>query len=319
MRIIEKYLLADTVSAESHRRLRTLILDAIQQVIGTFPGPATIPEPVNVKYLKTETLAKVIRYKIHYQAYDGDWVPAYLLMPRNQKNDLPCVLALHGTGGDRGRTAGIGGPYPRYCLELAEQGYVAIAPDYITMGEHSGDPIQMGYRSGTIKGILDHMRAVDLMHQLPGTHKSRTGVIGTSLGGHNALFLSAFDPRITAVATNCGFDSFYDYKGGNLTAWCQNCYMPAVCEDYGADPERLPFDFPDVLAAIAPRPIFISAPLYDHNFKVDSVRKCVSMLEPLYQKLNAYDNLWTHYPPNGHDFPPEERKLAYRFLDRYLK
>ena len=73
------------------------------------------------------------------------------------------MLCLHGTSGPRGRTAGLGADYPRYTLELAERGYVTIAPDYVLLGENQTDPASLGYASGTMKGIWDHMRAVDLL------------------------------------------------------------------------------------------------------------------------------------------------------------
>ncbi|MCI0628937.1 MAG: hypothetical protein L0387_46040, partial [Acidobacteria bacterium] len=40
------------------------------------------------------------------------------------------------------------------------------------------------------------------------------------------------------------------------------------------NPDKMPFDFPEVLAAIAPRAVYVSAPLGDSNFEVSGVRKC---------------------------------------------
>jgi dienelactone hydrolase len=147
----------------------------------------------------------------------------------------------------------------------------------------------------------------------------RIGCCGLSLGGHNALFLGAFDPRIKAVVTSSGFDSFADYKGGNLSGWCQKCYMPRIESVYGKDPRRLPFDFPEVLAAIAPRPVYVHAPLSDTNFKVESVRRCVEAACAVYRLLGAAEQLVAVYPPGGHGFPAEVRQEAYRFLDKVLK
>ncbi len=36
----------------------------------------------------------------------------------------------------------------------------------------------------------------------------RIGVIGHSLGGHNAIFTATFDERLKAVVTSCGFTGF---------------------------------------------------------------------------------------------------------------
>ena len=50
-----------------------------------------------------------------------------------------------------------------------------------------------------------------------GISGKRIGVIGHSLGGHNSLFVAAFDPRLRAVVSSCGFNAFPKYKNGDLT------------------------------------------------------------------------------------------------------
>jgi len=56
----------------------------------------------------------------------------------------------------------------------------------------------------------------------------------------------------------------------------------------------MPFDFPELLAALAPRALFVNAPLHDSNFDVDGVRECVA----------AYHgkHLEAVYPDAEHDF-----------------
>ena len=165
----------------------------MQLVMG--PLPASDQDvPLGVQVLGIETLSKVTRKKITYAAGKGDRVPAYLLIPRGLQDRAPAVLCLHGTSGGRGRTAGLGKDYPRYTLELAERGYVTVAPDYPLLAENQTDPYLLGYLSGTMKGIWDHIRAVDLLESLPEVDSQRIGCIGFSLGGHNALFVGAFDP-----------------------------------------------------------------------------------------------------------------------------
>jgi dienelactone hydrolase len=231
---------------------------------------------------------------------------------------VPAVLCLHGTGGSQGRTAGLGPDYPRYTLELAERGYVTIAPDYTLLGENRTDPASLGYESGTMKGIWNHIRAIDLLESLPEVDSERIGVCGLSLGGHNALFVAAFDPRIKVVVTSSGFDSFTDYMRGDLTGWCQTRYMPRIATVYGKDPQKLPFDFPEVLAAIAPRYLYIHAPLEDDNFRVESVKRCVAAASEVYRLLGAEDRIVAVYPPGGHGFPPDAREAAYAFIDQVL-
>src|SRR5262249_1808945 len=171
----------------------------------------------------------------------------------------------------------------------------------------------------TMKGIWNHIRAVDLLASLPEVDRERIGCIGHSLGGHNTLFVSAFEPRIKVAVTSCGFDSFLDYMGGDITGWTgARSYMPKIITDFGKDPHRMPFDFPEVLAAIAPRPAFINAPLHDSNFRVESVKKCVAAAASVYRLFGSESNLVASYPDSEHDFPAEVRQAAYDFIDKAL-
>jgi hypothetical protein len=151
---------------EAWQQRRQHILANMQLVMGPLPERGR-EVPLDVQVLQTENLPKVTRQKILYTAGAGDRVPAYLLIPQALQGRAPAILCLHGTSGPRGRTAGLGADYPRYTLELAERGYVTIAPDYTLLGENQTDPASLGYVSGTMKGIWDHIRAVDLLQSLP--------------------------------------------------------------------------------------------------------------------------------------------------------
>ena len=81
----------------------------------------------------------------------------------------------------------------------------------------------------------------------------------------------------------------------------------------------MPFDFTGILGAIAPRALFINAPLKDSNFEVSGVYDCVNAARPVYKLLKATDMLIMINPDAQHDFPPEVREAAYKFLDKELK
>lgn len=297
---------------------REQIMQNMQLVMGRLPSRDPAVE-LDVRIVETEILQKVTRKKITYLAGKEDRIPAYLLIPNGIEHPMPAMVCLHGTSGPRGRTAGVGADYPRYTLELAERGYVTIAPDYTLLGDNQTDPESLGYSSGTMKGIWSHMRAVDLLESLPEVDNQRIGCCGVSLGGHNSLFLAAFDSRMKVVVCSSGFDSFADYMNGNLTGWCQKRYMPTIANVYGKDASRLPFDFPEVLAAIAPRPLYIHAPQEDSNFKVESARRCVDAASTVYRLLGAAKELVAVYPPGPHGYPIDERKKSYEFIDDVLK
>jgi hypothetical protein len=101
--------------------------------------------------------------------------------------------------------------------------------------------------------------------------------------------------------------------------WASQRYMPLIATKYGDQPDRMPFDFTEVLGALAPRPVFINETLADDNFDLSGVKDCVRAATPVYQLFGAADHLVAIYPEGGHSFAPASRQAAYAFLDTWLK
>lgn len=307
-------------TAADWKERRAHILANMQLVMGENPdgGRRVAPDVEVVEWLE---LTHYVRKRITFAAEPGDRVPAFLLIPHSLKGKTPGMVCLHQTiviG--KGEPAGLGGsPNLHYAHELAERGYVCLAPDYPRFGDYDVDAYKLGYVSATMKGIWNHSRAVDLLQSLPEVDGKRIGVIGHSLGGHNSLFVAAFDERIKVAVTSCGFNSFLKYYGGELTGWSSVSYMPRIAELYGKDPLKMPFDFTEILAAIAPRAVFVNAPLHDGNFEVSGVYDCINAAKPVYDLFHASNNLVAMHPDCGHDFPSEVRERAYAFIDRNLQ
>jgi len=307
-------------TAVDWQRRRTHILAAMQEVMGPLPDPAR-KVPLRMEVLEETKTPRYRRLKIAYDVEKDDRLFAYLFLPVGRTGKGPAVLCLHPTERKLGKgvPAGLGPKEDRhYAVHLAERGYVTLAPDYVNSGDYHIDPYARGYASATMKGIWNHRRSVDLLESLPEVDPERIGVIGHSLGGHNSMFVAVFDPRLKCVVSNCGFCSFPRYYKGNLAGWSHDGYMPRIRSIYELKPEKVPFDFTEVVAALAPRPFLASAPVRDHNFDVDGVKECIAAARPVYELLGAADRLAANYPDCAHDFPEDVRKVAYEFLDRWL-
>lgn len=302
------------------QRRRAQVLLAMQEVMGPLPDESR-RVPLDVQTVDEVREARVIRRHITFAVEGTDRVPAYLFLPVGVTGRVPAVLCLHQTTSiGKSEPAGLGGlENLHYARELAERGLVTLAPDYPNFGEYRCDPYAMGYDSTTMKAIWNHRRALDLLQALPEVDGERLGCIGHSLGGHNTLFLSAFDERVKVAVTSCGFNAFAKYKGGDLTGWSHRGYMPRIASQYGSSAARMPFDFTEVLGAIAPRAVFINAPVGDSNFEVSGVQDCVRAAAPVYALLEAKDRIAAVHPDCGHDFPPETRRQAYAFIERMLR
>jgi hypothetical protein len=95
--------------------------------------------------------------------------------------------------------------------------------------------------------------------------------------------------------------------------------MPRVSSVYANDPKKMPFEWTEALAALAPRPVFVNAPLKDENFVISGVKDCIAAALPVYELLGAREKLVVVSPDTDHSFPPAVRRQAYEFLDRNLK
>lgn len=309
-------------TAAGWARRRQHILAHMQRVMGQLPDPS-LRVPLDVKLLEETKTEHYVRKKLTFTPEPGDRVPAYLLLPHNLKGKAPAMLCLHQTTRiGKGEPAGLGGrPTLHYAHELANRGYVCLVPDYPSFGDYEYDFAQprKSYISGSMKAIWNNQRAVDLLVSLREVDKRRIGCIGHSLGGHNTLFTSVFELRIRAVVTSCGFTAFHDYYGGKLQGWTSDRYMPRIRTVYANDPDRVPFDFYEIIGALAPRAVFVNAPLDDSNFDVGGVRKVIASASPVYKLLGAEKRLRVEYPDSQHDFPNAIRAEVYEWLDRELK
>jgi dienelactone hydrolase len=310
---------------EQWRARRREILDGFEEVAGSLDWPdANLPlEP---KVLSEERLdGGVVRRKIAYHAAESDSrtkpVSAYLLLPAMKPGEKrPAVIVFHSTQpAGKAQPAGLADDADKHiALHLARRGYVTIAPDYPSFGEHEYDFKRGGYKSGVMKAVADNIRAIELLCEQPEVDPERIGAIGHSLGGHTAIFTALYEPRIKVVVSNCGFTRFHRYYGGNLTGWTSDRYFPRIATEYAKDPDKVPFDFPGLMAALAPRPFLASSPLHDDNFDVTGVRETIAAAKPVYELLGAGNKLRANYPDCDHSFPPEVRKVAYEFLDEQL-
>ncbi len=295
-------------------------------IMGTLPSRENLAVP-SLTYLDTVKENGFNRYRIRFDSDDTNEVTAYLYVPE-KSSSRPAMLVLHSTG-DLGKKIVDGqGPLENRGIarELAERGYVVIAPDYPSFGEQMDhDFSKDGFPSGTLLGVWNHMRCVDVLSQMKEVDPDRIGVIGHSLGGHNALFTAVHDERIQAVVSSCGWTPFDYYDigeagteryGGRLGPWAQDRYMPAIKKLL--PDAQLPFDFTDIIASIAPRPVFTNAPVQDSNFAVEGVKAAIAEIHPVYSWLGFPAHLIVRYPDTGHDFPPAIRKEAYAFLDEFF-
>ena len=305
------------------------IIAGMQAVMGRLPGPEKRC-PLDMRVEEEVDCGSYVRRAITYCSEPGSRVPAYLLIPkkllRGKGGRAPAVLCLHGTDNavGNGSVVGLGSkPNRQYASELAERGYVTLAPNYPLLAKYQPDIRALGWESGTLKAVWDNIRGLDLFDSLAFVTPGAYGAIGHSLGGHNAVYTAVFDERIKVVVTSCGLDSYLDYYGGDEkvwlpeTGWAQTRYMPKLA-GYRGRLKEIPFDFHEVIGALAPRHVLIIAPIKDENFRADSVDRIVASARSIFGLYGRKDRLRVEHPDCGHDFPKEMRDKSYAWNDAVL-
>lgn len=316
---------------KAHEGYRKTILKSMEKVMGKLPSRVQI-RPYDINIVDSLDEESFTRYNILFTVAKNEILPLYLYVPHHSDENmkLPAMLVLHETD-NLGRKAVDGQankPNRAHARELAERGYVVIAPDFPSFGETADYNFETDrYESGTMKGIFNHMRCIDLLQSKSYVDPERIGVIGHSLGGHNSIFVAAFDSRIKVTVSSCGWTQFEYYSigeaaekkyGGRLGPWAQTRYMPFMKSKFNLDDQRIPFNFDKAIAAIAPRAFFSVSPVRDSNFDYKGVEAGIALVSPVYRSLGASDKLQVRYPDAGHDFPVESRKEAYEFIDKIL-
>ena len=307
---------------------RADIVHGMEAVMGRLPG-AEKRCPLDVRIEEEIDGGRYIRRLLTYASEPGSRVPAYLLVPKDVlagNRKARAVLCLHGTDNvvGHGVVVGLGNRSNRqYASELADRGYVVLAPNYPLLARYQPDLKKLGWESGTLKAVWDNIRGLDLLESLPFVEGGAFGAMGHSLGGHNAVFTGVFDKRLKVIVSSCGLDSFLDYYGGRADnwqperGWCQTRYMPRL-SDYRGRLADIPFDFHELVGALAPRHVLIIAPKKDTNFRADSVDRITASAREVYKLYTCPERLRVEHPDGGHDFPPNMREAGYQWIDAAL-
>lgn len=322
--------------------------DEIKTRLNVFLGdPPSSKPPLAEKTTEESSHDGYTLRKLIFQSEPGEFVPSYLLIPKDLRGKAPVVICPHQTtqAGKKEPAGLAGNPQLQTALHLVKRGFVTFTYDAICFGErhnaasgHYGDaiPFYRRYPRWSLLGkmIWDLGRALDYLATLEFIDSSRIGSIGHSHGGITTLFSMAYDDRIKAGASNCGFDTFR--IDGNVWRWSHATALlprlgfyvgsPHINMDfYRAVPDseviQTPFDMHELLALIAPRALFLSTSDEDFVFPNAgwSARRALARLEPVYSLLNSAGNIESHFFNGGHSFPGEVSNLAYEWLDRWLK
>ncbi|MDM8005278.1 MAG: dienelactone hydrolase family protein [Phycisphaerae bacterium] len=317
----------DGIKAWEAKRAR--IADALARIIGEPTGLTVLPPEAQQD--REQTLDDHVRRHIRIRTEADDWIPAYLLLPKDMPSmRLPTMICLHQTvpqGKDE--PCGIKGSSDlSFALQLVRRGYVCIAPDVIGFGERipaGAQPYANSldfYRrhpkwSFVGKMNWDIARIIDWLETLPFVDPLQIGCIGHSHGAYGSLYAAAFEPRISLVIASCGFTTLR--SDPKPDRWSHLTALIPQLGTYLPDVASIPFDWHEICALVAPRPLYVWYTTRDDIFpntdNLDAMFKDVRSVYGLYGAAN--DLAWS-FQDSGHEFPGPAREAAYTWLEQRL-
>jgi len=346
-------LTAELKSQQDNIRAKWLAL------LGAFPErrPVFAPEIGPVEHLEHYDRCKVVLAAD--ASYSDDLIRAWLLIPRGLTGQAPAMLCLHPTTFGCGKDIVVNNldvhtmpenmkAQPQeffsaraYAHELAQRGYIVLAPDLYADGERIEpghrpyEPIDFYCRypewSVVGKAIWDNRLAIDFLCSLDNVDKNNIGVIGHSLGGHSSIFVAGFDDRIKAAVSNGGCTVFRKY----MEHWSRlplppemvkekppvYCYIPGFRNYLGNAAIPNPVNFADLMSLLCPRSLLYAGATSNsgHEGGLEVMQETWDGVFNFYQQANVADNVHYHIYPGNHGFPDRARAFVYNWLDSRLK
>ena len=207
---------------------------------------------------------------------------------------------------------------------LWKKGFAVFAFDQLGHGTrvHEARDFYKRYPRWSMMGnmIEDTRAAIEALSALEEIDSSQIYLMGYALGGRVGLLTAAFDDRIKGLVSVCGFDPLRlqtSDKGTEGISHYSHLHglLPRLGFFAGHE-DRVPFDFDEVLALVAPKPVLLVAPELDRYARVADVRREVEAPRKVYDLLGHPEALQFETPMDVNRFPRRLQERAFEWLAR---
>jgi pimeloyl-ACP methyl ester carboxylesterase len=248
----------------------------------------------------------------------------YLTWPAGEKGRLPTVVYCHAYLDQRGYDWAQGYGWGTSVGErLAQKGFLTVEFDQFGYGTRNHDCgieffNKTPHQSAMAVMVQDARRIIDVLSEIEMADQERIMVTGYSLGGAVALHVAALDERVKAAVSVCGFASMRMDTHGDATEGLKRYShlrptLPRLGFFVGHE-KRVPYDYHEILAMIAPRPVFILAPILDQDWFFEDVQRCYEEACKVYQLLSAPEYIQLYKPHDFNRFTAEYQNKVNEWL-----
>ena len=258
-----------------------------------------------------------------------DKLYAHITYPADRSGELPVVIYLHAYLDAGGYDWSRGYLYRSTPGErLAQKGFLAVEFNqfgYAHRNRDSGIEFYEENPNLSALGVMiqDVSKIIDAVSLLDFADSDNIMVAGYSLGGTVGLYSAVFDERIKAVASTCGFGSMRRDVHGNQTEGIKRySHLRPTIPRLGlflGNEKRIPYDFHEVLALIAPRQVFILAPRLDQDWFYEDVEICYREAARIFDLYGKRENLVLNSPNDFNRYTPEYQQMVNDWLTKIVK
>lgn len=262
----------------------------------------------------------------------GDMLFGYLYCPaekidkdgRPTNGKLPVVIYLHEYDYAKGFSSDH--HVEAVFRSIVDRGYAVFAYDMLGFGNRIEEGTRFYQRyphwSKMGKMVLDVRAAVDALANLDCIDRGRVFVAGYSLGATVGLYAAALDERIAGVVSIAGFTPMRtntaDQGTEGIRAYSHLHGLLPRLGFFVGEEARIPYDFHEILACIAPRPVLVIAPALDKDAILKDVNYCVEQARRVYGFYGASDQIQIFSPNDYNRLSDEMRAKTYQWLQDRL-
>ncbi len=207
---------------------------------------------------------------------------------------------------------------------LWKRGFAVFAFDQLGYGTriHEAKDFYERYPKWSMMGnmIEDTRAAIDALSALQEIDSTQIYLFGYALGGKVGLLTAAFDDRIKGVVSVCGFDPLRlqtpDKGTEGLRHYSHLHGLLPRLGFFAGHEDRVPFDFDEVLALVAPRSALVIAPELDRYQRVTDVRREVEGSRKIYDLLGHPGALQFETPMDVNRFPLSMQEHVFDWIAR---
>lgn len=209
-------------------------------------------------------------------------------------------------------------------LAMAKEGYAVLAFDQTGFGSRMDEWATFYHRypdwSRMGRMVQDVSAAVDSLQADRQVDPERIYLFGYAMGGDVALYAAALDPDIKGVISIAGFtpmrsNTMNTGTGGLARNSKFHNLIPRLGLFVGNE-GQVPYDYDELIAAIAPRPVMVVSPTFARDANPADVRTAVEAARLVYELYDAEEQLALDEPWDYTRLPTSTQNRAIEWLNR---